>query len=527
VKRPQPYRLTFAPNPSLPPDVNAVLARQFQNADQMFEILFRDFGALPPTTTPAPVPSGFLAYKFSTATTQPPTNSQIRFDTGYPYTAVTKVWVHNSGSDGSDMHSALMLQPSGSTLYVQDDTDHTKYARFTTTGAAVDKGAYVEFPVTWMADGGTPITGAGVTSAQIGFINSSGGGAGPPGPPGPAGPTGPAGVAGPTGVPGAPGDDGLDGMPGPAGASGPAGATGPTGPPGSIGPPGLDGDDSSGGGDPFIGTNLYPNTGPGLHHVTHETGGVDAITALSGSVITSGTIADARHSSNVALKNIDNLFSAAQTIPSNSEISGANGLLRLRDTSGAVDAKVWRFVQYGDGILRCECLSDNLAITQANAWYALRNGSVGFTADIKVVGDIYEKNRSTPLGSWINQPFNAAHYAASAVSGSATWTIGAAAVITNRYTVIGKTLLWQLYISWFSGSNSLSAPATSINITLPGGFTTAGGPAHSSVAYLVDGTTTSGSAGATGTMVQIQKMPIANFTTSAPGLIATLIVEIA
>jgi hypothetical protein len=44
MKRPQPYRLAFAPNAALPSDVNTVLARQFQNADQMFDILFRDFG---------------------------------------------------------------------------------------------------------------------------------------------------------------------------------------------------------------------------------------------------------------------------------------------------------------------------------------------------------------------------------------------------------------------------------------------------------------------------------------------------
>lgn len=44
MKRPQPYRLAFAPSTSLDADVNDKLARQFSNADQMFDILFKDFG---------------------------------------------------------------------------------------------------------------------------------------------------------------------------------------------------------------------------------------------------------------------------------------------------------------------------------------------------------------------------------------------------------------------------------------------------------------------------------------------------
>jgi hypothetical protein len=49
--KPQPYRLAFASAPSLKPEVNTVLARQFANADQMFEILFKDAGS---PTAPAP-----------------------------------------------------------------------------------------------------------------------------------------------------------------------------------------------------------------------------------------------------------------------------------------------------------------------------------------------------------------------------------------------------------------------------------------------------------------------------------------
>ncbi len=45
MKRPQPYRLAWAAQPSLAPAVNVALGKQLTNADQMFETLFRDFGA--------------------------------------------------------------------------------------------------------------------------------------------------------------------------------------------------------------------------------------------------------------------------------------------------------------------------------------------------------------------------------------------------------------------------------------------------------------------------------------------------
>lgn len=45
---------------------------------------------------------------------------------------------------------------------------------------------------------------------------------------------------------------------------------------------------------------IYNPKGP--HHVEHETGGSDAIAAIDGSVITTGTVADARLSTNIARK---------------------------------------------------------------------------------------------------------------------------------------------------------------------------------------------------------------------------------
>jgi hypothetical protein len=86
-------------------------------------------------------------------------------------------------------------------------------------------------------------------------------------------------------------------------------------------------------------------------------------TPLNASDLISGTIPDARLSSNVALKNIDNHF-VPQNFSSYSNIGGVNALLGFIETSAATDAKVWRMLGYGDGILRFEALNDAQSVIQ-------------------------------------------------------------------------------------------------------------------------------------------------------------------
>ena len=135
---------------------------------------------------------------------------------------------------------------------------------------------------------------------------------GPVGPQGPQGVAGSQGATGPTGATGGPGPAGADGATGPSGPAGPTGATGATGPTGPQGPAG---------------------TGSAPHHATHETGGTDAIVALDGAVITSGTVLDTRLSTNVALKNIDNTFSVGQTFTQGATLSAGTALQWSTDLS--------------------------------------------------------------------------------------------------------------------------------------------------------------------------------------------------
>jgi hypothetical protein len=247
---------------------------------------------------------------------------------------------------------------------------------------------------------------------------------GPVGPPGPTGPTGPTGNTG---------------------SQGPQGPTGATGPQGPAGTPG----------------------GTTPHHVTHETGGTDAIVALSGGVITTGTVADARLSSNVALKNIDNNFLTSQVV----------------------------------------------------------NGGLNVTGSVRAVQNYYERARPQPIGFWQNVIFNAANF--SAGGGGGTWTVGAPSIIQNRYTLIGLTMIWQFYISWFSGSNVIVGTVTSLNMVIPGGFTNPGN-VIGTIEYAIDGSRTDLDFNfGGGVNMNVSKRSGAAFTNGNPiGIISTVTIEV-
>jgi len=87
------------------------------------------------------------------------------------------------------------------------------------------------------------------------------------------------------------------------------------------------------------------------------------------------------------------------------------------------------------------------------------------TADsLTVTGGVRERGRPGAMGEWIPAPFSAANFVA---QGGGVWTVGPAAVLRNRYTLIGSTCVWGVYLSWFSGANQLTGSATSVQIALP------------------------------------------------------------
>jgi hypothetical protein len=133
-------------------------------------------------------------------------------------------------------------------------------------------------------------------------------------------------------------------------------------------------------------------------------------------------------------------------------------------------------------------------------------------------------NELHSYGLWLDVPFNAANFTA---NGGATWTLGLGAILKNRYMVIGKTLTWSFYVSWFSGSNTLAgAGATALIINLPGGYTSPGSvmlPAS----YSIDGGARVGvDAAPNGTSCAFYKQNGTNWTAGSPGIVSTLTFEI-
>jgi hypothetical protein len=85
------------------------------------------------------------------------------------------------------------------------------------------------------------------------------------------------------------------------------------------------------------------------------------------------------------------------------------------------------------------------------------------TGDAKIYRDLYEKQRTTPIGHWIDVPYNAANFTAN----TGSWTVPSGNVSTYAYCLIGKTMM----LSCFLQGTSTSGGATELRVAIPGGFT--------------------------------------------------------
>jgi Collagen triple helix repeat (20 copies) len=181
---------------------------------------------------------------------------------------------------------------------------------------------------------------------------------------------------------------------------------------------------------------------PTAHHVSHETGGADALVALAGNVITTGTVADARLSSNVALKNVDNIFSTRQ------HISTGNPALVLVDTSSPADQRR----------IGLQALFGEFWVQAMNDAESSSVGVLVVTraGDVKGAGSIYERNRGVAMGqrqTWTPVGTTAE---GAAVGGS----------ISAYFTIVGNTLFWSLYAAAFN----VAVATTLIRFTIPPGY---------------------------------------------------------
>jgi hypothetical protein len=155
------------------------------------------------------------------------------------------------------------------------------------------------------ATGPTGVTGPIGATGVVGPTGLTGatgpvGATGLTGATGPVGATGITGATGPTGLTGPEGATGPTGV-GATGATGPTGSTGVTGPTGATGPSGVQ-------------VNADWNATTGIAQILNKPSLAAVATSGSASDLSTGTLADARLSSNVPLINAGNSFSAGQTI---------------------------------------------------------------------------------------------------------------------------------------------------------------------------------------------------------------------
>lgn len=180
------------------------------------------------------------------------------------------------------------------------------------------------------------------------------------------------------------------------------------------------------------------------------------------------------------------------------------------------------------------------AVNRAGDSFQITRAQEGSTAREVVAGDLIAATITAKTltdietvvnqtGFWQDQPFVAAHYFGTAPM---TWTIGAAAVVRNRYAIVGKTMFWSVYISWFSGANVLGGtPSDTINLTLPGNFVAA--PQVMVLAQtpgVIGIPGINGLYGSTGTggTFAVKKAAGGNFAlTDIPGMIFTVTLEVA
>lgn len=345
---------------------------------------------------------------------------------------------------------------------------------------------------------------------------------------------GPIGPQGPQGIPGA---DGATGPQGPIGPEGPQGEQGEQGEPGIIGPHAAS--HLPAGADPipnvaykdvrntFYPTQAFVGPYPRLH--LQDTNQPTELNKAELVAINQelwfhwvNDLENASMSRPLAVKRSGDI-----QVQANMQAVGAllqapaNPTINFLDQAGAADNQKAR-MYVGGSLIVFQSLTD-AGVVQGQM-YLDRAGNIVANGSILVQGSLFEYGRGVPMGAWQDVPFNAANFSG---SGGGTWTIGPAAIITNRYMLVGKTMTWRFYISWFSGDNLVGGAPTTLNITIPGGHTCPGNYILTGGYGTDNGFRTEFDYGPVGANLGITKRDGSTFVVGAPGMIHQLTFEVA
>src|SRR5262245_14316997 len=102
-------------------------------------------------------------YTFDSGIIAPPSATQFRMNSVNQQVA-TLFWFHNSDADSIAQQNFLKLITAGTTLFIQQKSDATKWQRYKVTQPAVDKTGYFEVTATWQEQGGVIPTGQRVVA---------------------------------------------------------------------------------------------------------------------------------------------------------------------------------------------------------------------------------------------------------------------------------------------------------------------------------------------------------------------------
>jgi len=153
----------------------------------------------------------------------------------------------------------------------------------------------------------------------------------------------------------------------------------------------------------------------------------------------------------VARTDVANVFTALQELQ-----PAATFYQRYRDPSQASGARVWNAVAgAGDWFLQPADDAGSGVLS-----YALRASRGG---DVSALRDLYEKQRTAPVGHWIAVAYSAGLFS----SNVGTWTVEAGDHVAYSYALVGKTL----FVTFQFNATSISGTTPNrLLVALPSGL---------------------------------------------------------
>jgi hypothetical protein len=204
----------------------------------------------------------------------------------------------------------------------------------------------------------------------------------------------------------------------------------------------------------------------------------------------------------------------ANTFTGNQQVQSAIPRVLLSDTNQPANARLFAIT---NALQALSITANDDALTTTSGQVLIDR-----TGTLRVGADVYEKGRTTPMGHWISVPFNAANFSAT----TGTWTVSSAAMIENVYTLIGNTLIWSLYLAWFTGTSTVAGNPTALRITPPVTLTTPlNSAARIGICYVAGVVTEAYFA--PGSYLQISRVDSAAFANGTVGFIGQIVCRIA